>query len=458
LTPPREPVSEAIPGRPTSRAHSPAPTPAATAATRPINQIGAAGAQALSEALKSNAALTTLQEVARALPELDAGIATGLILEEGAVAMLARAQAAGLSAFRRQRRGTATLIDGRRLSDEVLREVAGGVRELQQLHGAEAGAPTLAVVLVGAREDSARYVAMKKKAAAAVGFRSLERVLPAASTQDEVIATVRGLADNAAVDGVLVQLPLPAHIDQARVLESVPATKDVDGFHPLNMGRLARAGEDLRHDGRAFAVQDTRNFSCTPLGALALLDRSGFPVAGKHAVVLGRSNIVGLPVALMLLHRHATVTIAHSHTPDLPQVCRQADILVAAIGRAELVRGSWIKPGAVCIDVGINFKAGPDAKARMCGDIAFQEAREVAGAITPVPGGVGPMTVAMLMMNCLNNARARLAVARSSQRETLPPPPLDASWDGDGALSGVADWKFGQRSATDLERDAWASR
>jgi methylenetetrahydrofolate dehydrogenase (NADP+)/methenyltetrahydrofolate cyclohydrolase len=201
-------------------------------------------------------------------------------------------------------------------------------------------------------------------------------------------------------------------------------------------------------------VQDTRNFSFTPLGAIALLDRSGYPAAGRHAVVLGRSNIVGLPVALLLLHRHATVTIAHSHTPDLPHVCRQADILVAAIGRAELVRGSWIKPGAVCIDVGINFKAGPDGKARMCGDIAFDEAREVAGAITPVPGGAGPMTVAMLMVNTLNNARARLAVPRSSQLET-PPSPLDAK---DGYFPGPADFKFGERSASDQERDAWAAR
>lgn len=303
-------------------------------------------------------------------------------------------------------RGVATIIDGKAIADDVLADVQVGVELLKEEYGEEAGTPTLAVVLVGERPDSQKYVAMKKKAAQRIGFNSVERVLPATCTHDEVLAVVRALNADAATDGILVQLPLPEQCDAAEILEAIDVEKDVDGFHPFNMGKLARQGEVLRHSQRPFVPRESRNISCTPLGATVLLERAGVDVAGKHAVVLGRSNIVGLPMALLLLHLGATVTVCHSRTPDIPAVCRTADVLVAAIGKPEFVQGSWIKPGATVIDVGINFKTDASRKSgvRMCGDVDFKEASKGAGLITPVPGGVGPMTVAMLMAKYVANA------------------------------------------------------
>mmetsp|Transcript_21584 Transcript_21584/g.42389 ORF Transcript_21584/g.42389 Transcript_21584/m.42389 type:complete len:353 (+) Transcript_21584:154-1212(+) len=314
--------------------------------------------------------------------------------------------------------GIATVIDGKAVASEVLADVKKDVDALRASHGEEA-TPGLAVVLVGDRPDSAKYVQMKKKAAAEVGIRSIETLLPSTCTHEEVLEVVRDLNARKDVDGILVQLPLPTQCDQTSILEAIDVEKDVDGFHPFNMGRLARSGEDLRQQRREFLPLESRNASCTPLGSIVLLEKSGCEIAGKKAVVLGRSNIVGLPAALMLLHRHATVSICHSRTPDLKEMCREADILIAAIGKPEFVKGDWIKPGATVIDVGINFKEDPTRKSgmRMCGDVDYEAARQVAGAITPVPGGVGPMTVAMLMVNTVNNAKIRLerTIAEESQ-------------------------------------------
>ncbi|GBG24276.1 C-1-tetrahydrofolate synthase, mitochondrial [Hondaea fermentalgiana] len=311
--------------------------------------------------------------------------------------------------FASQVAGIATKIDGKAIADDVLREVKQDVEILRENHGEDA-TPGLAVVLVGDRPDSHKYVQMKKKAAKNVGIRSIETTLPENCSHEEVLEVVRQLNQRSDIDGILVQLPLPAQCNQTEILEAIDVDKDVDGFHPFNMGRLARAGEDLRHARRDFVPLESRNASCTPLGSIVLLERSGCEIAGKHAVVLGRSNIVGLPAALMLLHRNATVSMCHSRTPNIPEICREADIIIAAIGKPEFVKGDWIKPGATVIDVGINFKEDPSRKSgvRMCGDVDYEAARQVAGAITPVPGGVGPMTVAMLMVNTVNNAKARL--------------------------------------------------
>uniref|UniRef100_A0A7S3PFP7 Methenyltetrahydrofolate cyclohydrolase n=1 Tax=Aplanochytrium stocchinoi TaxID=215587 RepID=A0A7S3PFP7_9STRA len=251
---------------------------------------------------------------------------------------------------------------------------------------------------------------MKKKIAKALGFKSIERRLPETATTEEVRKIVEKLNAMKDIDGILVQLPLPDQIDQKYILEAIDIEKDVDGFHSSNFGSLARAGEDLRQQKREFVVEETRNAACTPLGSIVLLERSGVDLNGKNVVVLGRSNIVGLPVALMCLHRNATVTICHSRTKDLEAKCSEADVVIAAIGRPEFVKRNMIKPGATVIDVGINFKADKSRKSgyRMCGDVDFAEVGKVAGAITPVPGGVGPMTVTMLMMNCLNNAKVRM--------------------------------------------------
>jgi len=291
---------------------------------------------------------------------------------------------------------SATLIDGKAIAAVIRDEIKADVADLEARHGRP---PGLATVLVGARKDSQTYVRMKKKACQEVGIRSFGHDLPADISQADLLKVVRDLNANPEVDGILVQLPLPDHIDDEEILGAVSLEKDVDGFHPLNIGRLS------------MKRRDPLFVPCTPKGCIELLDRSGVEIEGKRAVVLGRSNIVGLPVAMLLLHRNATVTICHSRTRDLPQVVRGADILIAAVGRAEMVRGDWVQPGAVVIDVGVNAvdDPGSDKGYRLVGDVAFDEVREVAGAITPVPGGVGPMTIAMLLRNTVDGARRTLS-------------------------------------------------
>lgn len=255
--------------------------------------------------------------------------------------------------------------------------------------------PALAVVLVGDDPASHVYVRNKARQTVEVGMRSVEHRLAADVSQEELLTLVRALNADPQIHGILVQLPLPAHMDSRVVIETIDPRKDVDGFHPLNVGALAAGLEALT--------------PCTPLGCLHLIRRVHASLAGLHAVVVGRSNIVGKPVAQLLLAADATVTIAHSRTRDLPAVCRGADILVAAVGRAEMVRGDWIKPGATVIDVGIN-RIVDGEKTRLVGDVAFDEAAAVAGAITPVPGGVGPMTIACLLQNTLRAAQMQLGL------------------------------------------------
>lgn len=318
---------------------------------------------------------------------------------------------------------SAHVIDGKQIADDILEDVEAQVRELQRRHGADNGTPTLAVVLVGDRPDSEKYVSMKDKAAKRVGFRSIKTHVPSDCSQADLLETVQQLNSRDDIDGLMVQLPLPAHLDQTEILKAIDESKDVDGFHPQNTGTLARMGEDLRFCKKSFVPLETRNFACTPLGVLVILEKTGVDLNGKHVVVLGRSNIVGLPVALMCLHKNATITIAHSRTKNLAQVCRSGDVLIAAVGKAEFVKGDWVKPGATVIDVGINFKKDPSRKSglRMCGDVDYEEASKVAGAITPVPGGVGPLTVAMLMANTLNNAKFNLQQNVSTDAESDSP-------------------------------------
>ena len=286
---------------------------------------------------------------------------------------------------------TAKIIDGRAIAAEIRARVADGVRELA---GAGGPTPGLAAVLVGDNPASQTYVRMKRKKSAEVGIGSLSHELPADSSQEEVEALVERLNADPKVHGILVQLPLPDGLDEEAVLSKVELNKDVDGFHPINIGRLAQKGREP-----AFVP-------ATPAGCISLLKHAGAELEGAKAVVLGRSNIVGMPAALLLVKENATVTICHSRTKDLAQVCRGADILIAAIGRAEMVRGDWVKPGAYVIDVGINRvdDASRERGYRLVGDVAFDEAVEVAGAITPVPGGVGPMTIAGLLQNTLTAA------------------------------------------------------
>eukprot|EP00941_MAST-03F_sp_MAST-3F-sp1_P000771 g771.t1 len=308
------------------------------------------------------------------------------------------------------RRSFATKIDGKAISQAVRDEVAAETASLKEKYGAE-GTPGLAVVLVGERPDSATYVNMKEKASAECGFKSVKEVLAEDVKEEELFALVNKLNADPTIDGILVQLPLPEHINQKKILEAIDVHKDVDGFHPYNMGSLARLGEELRQrrDGTEFSFRVAANNACTPLGCVELLDRSGVDLNGANVAVLGRSNIVGLPVAMMLLHRNATVTMCHSRTKDLKDVVAAADVVVAAIGMPEFVKGDWIKPGAVVIDVGVNFKDAPERKSgkKMCGDVDY-DACAHASAITPVPGGVGPMTIAMLMRNTVENAKRRL--------------------------------------------------
>ncbi|MER3545341.1 MAG: bifunctional methylenetetrahydrofolate dehydrogenase/methenyltetrahydrofolate cyclohydrolase FolD [Chloroflexota bacterium] len=289
---------------------------------------------------------------------------------------------------------TTQIIDGNAVAARIREEVRQGVEALKRDYGI---VPGLATVLVGENPASQTYVRMKQKACQELGMVSFGYHLPADASQAEVENLVRELSANPEVHGILVQLPLPRHLDEEGVLGAVALEKDVDGFHPVNIGRLAMKGREP-----AFVP-------CTPNGVIALLDSVGAQIEGANAVVLGRSNIVGLPTALLLIGRNATVTVCHSRTRDLPGVTRQADILVVAVGRPQMVRGDWVKPGAVVIDVGVNRVEDPTAKSgyRLVGDVAFDEVKEVAAAITPVPGGVGPMTIAMLMKNTLIAAQRR---------------------------------------------------
>jgi len=275
------------------------------------------------------------------------------------------------------------IIDGKLVAAKVRAEVAAQVKELAR----QGFVPGLTVVRVGDDPASAVYVKGKRKACEEVGMRSVEHHLPATVGEAELLGLIARLNTDPETHGILVQLPLPKHIDESKVLDAISPAKDADGFHPVNVGALWLAKPAPR--------------PCTPAGVMRLLDEAGVDPKGKRALVVGRSNIVGKPMAYMLLERHATVTIAHSRTEDLAGEVARADILVAAIGKAEMVKGAWVKPGAVVIDVGMNRKA--DGK--LCGDVEFPEAEKRASAITPVPGGVGPMTIAMLLVNTLDLAR-----------------------------------------------------
>jgi methylenetetrahydrofolate dehydrogenase (NADP+)/methenyltetrahydrofolate cyclohydrolase len=287
---------------------------------------------------------------------------------------------------------TAKIIDGKAIAAEIRQEIAKGVEELVAAGGPR---PGLAAVLVGDNPASQTYVRMKRKACEELGIESFGYELPADASQAEVEKLVKDLNADPKVHGILVQLPLPAGLDEEAVLRAVSIEKDVDGFHPVNMGRLAQKGREPLF------------VPCTPAGCIILLKKAGAQLEGAKAVVCGRSNIVGMPAALLLVKENATVTICHSRTRDLPGVCREADVLIAAIGRPKMIKGDWIKPGAYVIDVGTNRVDDPTAKRgyRLVGDVDFDEAVEVAGAITPSPGGVGPMTITGLLQNTLRSAQ-----------------------------------------------------
>ncbi|WP_027093763.1 bifunctional methylenetetrahydrofolate dehydrogenase/methenyltetrahydrofolate cyclohydrolase FolD [Cohnella thermotolerans] len=275
------------------------------------------------------------------------------------------------------------IIDGKRISDTIREEIKRETAEL----AARGIRPGLAVVLVGEDPASQVYVRNKAKACEDLGFYSEVHRLPADTSQENLLALIGRLNEQTGINGILVQLPLPKHIDEKAVIDAISVDKDVDGFHPVSVGNLTIGDDSL--------------LPCTPAGVIELLKRTGNSPAGKHAVVIGRSNIVGKPVSLLLLRENATVTIAHSRTPDLPALARQADILVAAVGVPKLVKKDWVKPGAVVIDVGINrLETG-----KLCGDVDFDDVAQAAGWITPVPGGVGPMTITMLMSNTLKAAK-----------------------------------------------------
>lgn len=290
---------------------------------------------------------------------------------------------------------SAKIIDGKAFAAGLRERLAARVPSFVEAAGR---APGLAVVLVGEDPASQVYVRSKHKATLEAGMQSFEHRLPAETSQQDLLDLVAALNADDNVDGILVQLPLPAHIDDKAVLAAIDPAKDVDGFHVVNAGRLAVGEEAL--------------VPCTPLGSLMLLQDTLGDLSGLHAVVIGRSNIVGKPMAQLLLQQSCTVTIAHSRTRDLPAIVRLADIVVAAVGRAEMVRGDWIKPGATVIDVGINRVPGAEpGKTRLVGDCAYDECAAVAGAITPVPGGVGPMTIACLLRNTLVAAHRRAGLS-----------------------------------------------
>ena len=289
---------------------------------------------------------------------------------------------------------TARLIDGRAIAETERREVAVDAARLKTQSGI---VPGLAVVLVGDDPASEVYVRNKARQTVECGLRSFEHRLAETATEAQVLALVRRLNEDPDVDGILVQLPLPAGIGSGRIIEAIDPAKDVDGFHPVNVGRLAIGAPGL--------------VPCTPLGCVILAKSVHSDLKGLEAVVIGRSNIVGKPLAHLLLKEDCTVTVAHSRTRDLAAVVRRADLVIAAVGRPGMVRGNWIKPGATVIDVGINRVAGADGKSRLVGDVAFEEVVRFAGAITPVPGGVGPMTIACLLRNTVAAARRRRGAA-----------------------------------------------
>jgi methylenetetrahydrofolate dehydrogenase (NADP+)/methenyltetrahydrofolate cyclohydrolase len=282
----------------------------------------------------------------------------------------------------------ATIIDGKAVAANVRAAVQASVERLRRDHGF---VPGLAVVLVGEDPASKVYVKNKAQQTAETGMKSLEHKLPAETSEAALLQLVRQLNSDPTIHGILVQMPLPKHIDALKVIETIDPMKDVDGFHAVNVGRLSIGERSL--------------VPCTPSGSLILAKTIVKDLRGLEAVVVGRSNIVGKPMAQLLVREDCTVTIAHSRTRDIEGVCRRADLLIAAVGRAEMVKGSWIKPGAIVIDVGINRIVGADGKGKLVGDVDFADAVQVAGAITPVPGGVGPMTIACLLKNTVEAAQ-----------------------------------------------------
>ena len=298
----------------------------------------------------------------------------------------------------------AALIDGRDASNRLKTAVAASVADLKAKHGV---VPGLATVLVGEDPASQVYVRSKQKTAHALGMNSIQHDLPASTAQDALLALVRKLNADPAVHGILVQLPLPKQIDPLAIITAHDPAKDVDGLHPESAGRLVAGGDTL--------------VPCTPSGCLMLIADVAGDIAGRHAVVVGRSILVGKPVSLLLLNDNCTVTMAHSRTRDLPGLCRSADILVAAVGKPEMIKGDWIKPGAIVIDVGINRIPTPDGKGRLVGDVDTASASAVAGFITPVPGGVGPMTIACLMANTLKAACRQRGITDVAVPKRLPP-------------------------------------
>ena len=287
---------------------------------------------------------------------------------------------------------TAQLLDGKALSAKIYTEMA---TEIQLLTVKNGRSPGLAVLMVGDNPASAAYVGNKEKACAKVGMISFGQHFPTETTQETLIQTIEALNHDDRVDGILVQLPLPDHLDSTALLLAIDPTKDADGLHPDNLGRLVRGDEGLR--------------SCTPAGVMKMLEAYDIPIAGKKAVVIGRSILVGKPQMLMLLEKNATVTIAHSRSEGLAEIVREADILVAAVGKVDLVTANMVKPGAVVIDVGMNRITLPDGKSRLVGDVDFEAVKEIASYITPVPGGVGQMTVAMLLSNTVESYKKRFA-------------------------------------------------
>ena len=273
------------------------------------------------------------------------------------------------------------IIDGKAVSAKVKEEIRLETEKLKE-QGIEIG---LAVVIVGDDPASQVYVRNKEKACETVGFNSFKYALPAETTEEELLNVVKELNEDKNVNGILVQLPLPKHIDESKVLLTIDSTKDVDGFHPVNVGKMV-IGEDTF-------------LPCTPAGIIEMIKRTDIDIEGKECVVIGRSNIVGKPMAMLMLKENATVTIAHSRTKDLKEVTKRADIIVAAIGKAKFVTADYVKEGAVVIDVGMDR----DENGKLCGDVDFESVSKVASAITPVPGGVGPMTVTMLLVNCLRS-------------------------------------------------------
>ncbi|HHT68929.1 MAG TPA: bifunctional methylenetetrahydrofolate dehydrogenase/methenyltetrahydrofolate cyclohydrolase FolD [Firmicutes bacterium] len=277
---------------------------------------------------------------------------------------------------------TARIIDGKGIAAEIRNDLKAQVAELT----AKGKTPGLVVILVGDDPASTVYVRNKERSSKEIGINSIVHRLPAETTREELLGLIEKLNNDDTVHGILVQLPLPSHLDEEEVINTISPKKDVDGFHPINAGKLLIGDED------AFVA-------CTPAGVLELVKRTGVPIKGQNVVIVGRSNIVGKPAAVLFLREHATVTVCHSRTKDVAEECRRADILVAAVGRPEMIKKDWVKPGAVVIDVGINRVDG-----KLVGDVDFEGVKEVAGAITPVPGGVGPMTIAMLLKATVESA------------------------------------------------------